>query len=243
MLNNQSSEKKNIKLTDKSFLRLFVTSILAIAICIICLCSSTWAWFTQSITGAGNELKAADTCLISISVVDENGTELTDLENGVDLTAGVRYTVTISLPKDSASGYYIILPLGSNDYEIEIGTESESETVDFIETETEIETDSFLETETETESESDIETGVDTESESGSETESASVFNMRAASEEPGAERVYYTYYIARHDSDEDKTVTFTLISSRNQRVMISSRWGIYSGDCDVDENGILKID
>ena len=237
MLNKQSSEKKNNKLTDKSFLRLFVTSLLAIAICIICLCSSTWAWFTQSITGGGNEIKAADTCLISISIVDENGVELTDLENGIDLVAGMRYTVTISLPKDSASGYYIIQTLGASGFEGEIGTEIESDST------TDTETDSFLETETEIETNSGVETDVETETESDVETESAIVFNMRAASEESYVERVYYTYYIARHNSDEDKTVTFTLISSRNQRVTISSRWGIYSGDCDVDENGILNIE
>jgi len=36
------------KLSDKAFARLSVTSILGILVCIICLCSTTYAWFSGS---------------------------------------------------------------------------------------------------------------------------------------------------------------------------------------------------
>ena len=56
------------KLSDKAFARLMTTSILGILVCIICLCSTTYAWFTGSVQVDSNTLKAADACLLSVSV-------------------------------------------------------------------------------------------------------------------------------------------------------------------------------
>ena len=62
------------KLSDKAFARLALTSILGILVCIICLCSTTYAWFTGSVRVKGNKFKAADMCLISVSVY-KDGTD------------------------------------------------------------------------------------------------------------------------------------------------------------------------
>ena len=56
------------KLSDKAFARLAITSILGILVCIICLCSTTYACFSGSVQVDINTLKAADACLISVSV-------------------------------------------------------------------------------------------------------------------------------------------------------------------------------
>ena len=102
-------EQRDIKnLTDKAFLRLILTSIISILACIICLCSTTWAWFSESSLSNNNALKSANTCLATITLVDDNGQELVDLERGVKLSKDVVYTLTLSLPKDSASGYCVI---------------------------------------------------------------------------------------------------------------------------------------
>ena len=61
-------QQNNKKLSDKAFARLALTSILGILICIICLCSTTYAWFTGSVQVDSNTLKAADACLLSVSV-------------------------------------------------------------------------------------------------------------------------------------------------------------------------------
>ncbi len=42
-------QQNNRKLSDKVFARLALTSILGILVCIICLCSTTYAWFTGSV--------------------------------------------------------------------------------------------------------------------------------------------------------------------------------------------------
>ena len=61
-------KQNNEKLSDKAFARLAITSILGILVCIVCLCSTTYAWFTGSVQVNSNTLKAADACLISVSV-------------------------------------------------------------------------------------------------------------------------------------------------------------------------------
>lgn len=157
------NENKEEKITDKAFSRLLVTSVLGILVCIACLCSTTWAWFTGSAGSTENEIKTASECLLTVTVTD-SGETLADVENGVSLEEGVTYTVTLALPADSASGYCL------------------------------------------------IET----------------------------AKRSYYTEYIARHESGVE-TRTFTLTVEETQRVTFTTRWGIYSCDCDV-VGGTLHI-
>ncbi|MBQ7356638.1 MAG: hypothetical protein IJW66_04460 [Clostridia bacterium] len=104
------------KLSDKAFARLMTTSVLGILACIICLCSTTYAWFSGSVQADSNTLKAADACLISVSVY-KDGTEeaIIDTENPVTLECEGIYTVTLTLPKESASGY-LILTVDGRDY-------------------------------------------------------------------------------------------------------------------------------
>ena len=107
------------KLSEKVFLRLIATSIFGVVMCMVCLCSTTWAWFSDSAPSNENEIKTATECLISIEVVPEGSDAVIDVSGtedtlGVALAAG-NYTVTMSLPKDSASGYYVI-GVGANTY-------------------------------------------------------------------------------------------------------------------------------
>ena len=105
----ETKEKIN-KLTDKAFSRLVIMSIFAILVCIICLCASTWAWFTESLPSSNNVIVAASDCKLSVSVEkDGTGVAAADMENTstVVLEAG-EYLVTMTLPKDSSSGYLVI---------------------------------------------------------------------------------------------------------------------------------------
>ena len=113
-------KQNNEKLSDKAFARLALTSILGILVCIICLCSTTYAWFTGSVQGGNNTIQTANACLLSVSVYKDGaevvGTSAAD-ENGetLELSQGT-YTVTLTLPKESASGYLIITADGQNYY-------------------------------------------------------------------------------------------------------------------------------
>jgi len=124
MENNEANAKKNDKLTDKAFVRLVATSILGILVCIICRCSTTGAWFGDTIPNTGNEIKTADACHLSVTVT--GGTLTASLDGEITATVGsavavelksdTEYTVTLTLPKDSASGYCLIEAFGKQLY-------------------------------------------------------------------------------------------------------------------------------
>ena len=107
-------KEKVDKLTDQAFIRLIITSVLAIVVCLVCLCSTTWAWFTESQTSAENSIKSSS-CMLQITVDDGiDGTDnvVRGFEDGaganIQLVPGVVYKVKLEIPTDSASGYCII---------------------------------------------------------------------------------------------------------------------------------------
>ena len=102
-------------MSDKAFSRLILTSVIGVLVCIACLCSTTFAWFTDSAPSAKNEIKMASECLLSIAV-SQNGTPLSDIEGGAELSAGVEYVVTLSLPRGSSSGYCVITTADGTKY-------------------------------------------------------------------------------------------------------------------------------
>ena len=112
----EEQNKKTEKLTDKAFSRLVLMSVFAILICIVGMCSTTYAWFNDGVPSGEIQIKAADSCLLSVTVSSaEEQTALGQItaeaevqEMELDLEANVPYTVTLSLPSDSASGYCLI---------------------------------------------------------------------------------------------------------------------------------------
>ena len=156
----EEQQKTTNKLTDKAFSRLAFTSILGILVCIVCLCSSTYAWFSESQESPKNEIKTAEECLISVTVLHEDRAEndssepdlaqeldlefddgnvtvtetpIAGIEDGVELAAG-EYLVKMTLPSGSASGYYLVEASGTTFYTDFIARheEDEPQTVSFI---------------------------------------------------------------------------------------------------------------
>lgn len=128
----EEQNKTTEKLTDKAFSRLVLMSVLAILICIVCLCSTTYAWFTDNVPSNGNQIKSAESCDLSVTVT-HSGIELTEIENGVELVADEVYTVTLTLPSGSASGYCLIEADGNVYYSEYIArhTDETAQTVSF----------------------------------------------------------------------------------------------------------------
>lgn len=164
------------KLTDKAFLRLIITSVLAIVFCLVCLCSTTWAWFTESQESASNSIKSAN-CMLEITV--NNGTENTVIafENGetaLDLTNGKTYNVKLTIPQDSASGYCIIKIIDGD-----------------------------------TNSENDVK---------------------------------LYSQAVSNNGSPYTCELNFSIVAEADAKVKIVPCWGIYSGNADIEEGEIVKI-
>ena len=107
-MEQQNNNTKN-KLTDKAFSRFLITSVIGILVCIACLCSSTYAWFAESIPSSNNTIASADSCLLTVTLEDDTVILDSSAEAfTADLVAGVEYKVTLTLQKDSASGYCLI---------------------------------------------------------------------------------------------------------------------------------------
>lgn len=104
-------QKQNNKmLLGKSFARLLALAI-SILVLLACLCTSSWAWFSQNVSTSNNVIKSVATFDLTVTL-SKDGTDIADIEEGVELLAGETYTVTLSLPKDSASGYVGISTVG-----------------------------------------------------------------------------------------------------------------------------------
>lgn len=156
--------KKGDAMTDKAFTRMIATSIAGVVLSLICLCSTTFAWFTDSVPSGNNVIKTSE-CLLTITVAD-SGEQLANIENGVALQSGVEYTVTLTLPKDSSSGYC------------------------------------RMETST----------------------------------------GKYYSETLARHTTDVDTVVTYTVTVESDMTVKFITGWGTYSGEPDVTNGGTIPL-
>lgn len=104
-MNKQNNIKE--KLTDKAFSRLLITSVLGIFACIVCLCSTTYAWFSYSIPSVSNQVQTAEEFLLEV-VITEDGVALPDIEGEVELYPDREYVITLTLPSGSASGYLTV---------------------------------------------------------------------------------------------------------------------------------------
>lgn len=107
-------QKNTEKLTDKAFLRLMISSIAGILLCMTFLCSTTWAWFADDVIEKKNQIIPAQGNLEIVSVACPDGSMMSGealealLSNsGVDLAEGT-YTVTLKKPAGSSSGYFVV---------------------------------------------------------------------------------------------------------------------------------------
>jgi len=96
------------KLTDKAFSRSVVIAVVSIVMCIVCLCSATWAWFTTTTTSSENTIGSSTFGLV-VTVVDGNGdlVPVTEREDGSFVCSlaggGAVYSVTLEISEDTTA--------------------------------------------------------------------------------------------------------------------------------------------
>ena len=59
---------KQDKLTDKAFTQSIAVSVISILLCVVALCSVTWAWFSEGVTSFSNTIKTGN-CTVTVSVM------------------------------------------------------------------------------------------------------------------------------------------------------------------------------
>ena len=104
--------KISVKITDQAFSRFLATSVAIILLYMAGLCSTTYAWFIQSIESTENVISIATASDIVASVTNtESGETIATVKVGDSVKLADmqgEYTVLLSLPKGSSSGYLIV---------------------------------------------------------------------------------------------------------------------------------------
>lgn len=103
--------KNTDKLTDKAFSRMMLTSVLGILVCLVCLCSATWAWFTADVSNNSNTIGTGQFDLeVEVSIGDVRLERSTDRTNVHTFEKAGLYTVTLKMTEDTTvtKGYCII---------------------------------------------------------------------------------------------------------------------------------------
>ncbi len=107
-------EQNNKKITDKAFTRFVATSVFGILVCIACLCSSTFAWFTTTQDSSQNTITSGVfDHEIKIEITSAGSGETVELTDGdvqsCTLDRGKSYVVTLT-PTDTTTvkGYCVI---------------------------------------------------------------------------------------------------------------------------------------
>lgn len=106
------------KITEKAFMQCLVMSVAGILVCIISLCSITYAWFNNSISAGNNVLKAGSFDL-TIEAKDNSTTAVKiEPQDGVckhTFNPG-QYTVTLKVTENSTAKGYCIINIGNSQY-------------------------------------------------------------------------------------------------------------------------------
>ena len=113
-------ETKEEKITEKAFTHSLFISIASILICIVLLCSITFAWFSEDVSNNTNKVEAGrfDIGEKSVVLIETSGeTEVSANESGVYTLAEGTYRVTVELDAETtAKGYCIITVNGTKYY-------------------------------------------------------------------------------------------------------------------------------
>ena len=101
------SPKNDEKITDKVFSRALLLSVGSILLCIVALCSITYAWFSADVSSGGNVLESGRFALeIQVTDADGNDVPVTDLGNGTfscALEKEKSYTVELKMTSDTTA--------------------------------------------------------------------------------------------------------------------------------------------
>lgn len=104
---------KQDKLTDKAFTQSIAVSVISILVCVVALCSVTWAWFSSEISSSSSDIKSAY-CDVNVTVVSEDS-KLESIGGKYSFLKDKAYKIQISAT-GTAETAYCILKIDDVDY-------------------------------------------------------------------------------------------------------------------------------
>ena len=106
------------RISDEAFLRGAIAGLIAILLCLVALCSTTYAWFLAE-SRSGASVISGSRYSLSVTLTDENGDPVPVTDRGNDtffcsLKSGKTYTVSLQTSADTTAtrGYCSISVLG-----------------------------------------------------------------------------------------------------------------------------------
>ena len=101
---------EGVKITDKMLTRVLVANICSILLCMSCLVSTTWAWYTVSIENRGNVIQVGSfDPVVTVLKPDGSSMQRTHITlETYEITEPGDYALNISLPDDKVSGYCLV---------------------------------------------------------------------------------------------------------------------------------------
>ncbi|MBR2387370.1 MAG: hypothetical protein IKB02_01235 [Clostridia bacterium] len=137
--------KKNIcvsdsnRLTEKAFKQSITISVIGILLCMVALCSVTWAWFSAEISSSPNDITSAY-CDVTVSVKNNDTAIVPSSDGKYTFEKDTPYKITITAEGNAKTAYCVLNVDGTNYYtdQISIG-ESIAFTLQFGADTTEVE--------------------------------------------------------------------------------------------------------
>ena len=122
-------EQEKGHLGEKAFQQSILLSFLGILLCIVALCSATWAWFQADVSSSENSIQSAD-CTVSVSVTRE-GAPVTALGGVYSLSKDTPYEFQLTASGTAGSSYCILRIGGEDYYTVQIPTAAPNNSITF----------------------------------------------------------------------------------------------------------------
>ena len=113
---------KEEKITDKAFKQSITISIIGILLCMVALCSVTWAWFSTEISSSSSDIKSAY-CDVTVSVMNE-GSKLDPIDGKYSFAKDKAYKIHITATGSAETAYCILKIDGELYYTAQIPTQT-----------------------------------------------------------------------------------------------------------------------
>ena len=123
-------ECKDEKITEKAFSQSLIISVVSILLCLVALCSVTWAWFSEDVTSSSNTIKTGN-CTVMVSVMNETMEIPLNATGTYTFEAGKSYKIIITSTGSVTSSYCKLVIGGQDFYTEQVSTSEPNNTITF----------------------------------------------------------------------------------------------------------------
>ena len=123
-------ECKDEKITEKAFSQSLIISVVSILLCLVALCSVTWAWFSEDVTSSSNTIKTGN-CTVMVSVMNETMEIPLNATGTYTFEAGKSYKIIITSTGAVTSSYCKLVIGGQDFYTEQVSTSEPNNRISF----------------------------------------------------------------------------------------------------------------